>query len=441
MKILITESQYRRLLNKKYLKEQRVADLGPKKTTNTSGSPSFLQQPNASALIGTPTTNFLKNKFGGESTTFREPLGNPKKNVNVNGKIIPAQNDTHYWDGSTWVEKSVQNVDKWRSVPSGFAPAEYNEYLTKLAEINKIYSKVTSLNSAESTGVNLKPIANLKRNGVTKIRPFDAKSDAIEELNSIYYNKKYPLGLTNTQKKELLSKLDATNKYYDDQLKSLYGDPRINRGDYFATMHSQQIKGREIDIQSQKESALKSITSQYNYWYDKKEAEEFDWITVIGFAMYLCPYTAPFAPYVSAAQRLYKAAKAYDSGDMRTAALETLFVLLPFGKFGKTLKTANLMNAVDKLVLGKSLETAEINVLKQLTSNSSVIKSELKAGADALLKQVPESAKKEAVKWTDTLINKAYSEAQGQLNGYNALKDKLKEEGKKQDLKSKLAQK
>jgi hypothetical protein len=46
MKILITESQYRRLLNKKYLNEQRVEDLGPKKPTNTSGSPSFLQQPN-----------------------------------------------------------------------------------------------------------------------------------------------------------------------------------------------------------------------------------------------------------------------------------------------------------------------------------------------------------------------------------------------------------
>ena len=241
MKILITESQYRRLLNKKHLNEQRVADLGPNKPTNTSGSPSFLRQPNVSALTnalnGTPTTTFYKNQFGGESTTFREPLGDPKKNVKVNGKTIPAQNDTHYWDGSTWVEKSVQNVDKWRSVPSGFVPEEYNEYLNKLQEINKIYPENSKLsfNSAESTGV--------------KVSPTSAKQQAINQLKSIYYNKNYPLGITNAKKQELSSKLNTVNKYYENQLKQLYGNSNINRGDFSATMHSQQIKGGVLQIQ------------------------------------------------------------------------------------------------------------------------------------------------------------------------------------------------
>jgi hypothetical protein len=426
MKILITESQYRRLLNKKYLNEQRVEDLGPKKPTNTSGSPSFLQQPNASVLNNIPTTPFLKNQFGGESTTFKEPLGDPKKNVNVNGKIIPAQNDTHYWDGSTWIQKTLQNVDAWRSVPSGFLPTEYGEYLKELEKINKIYSsgKKLSLNSAESTGV--------------KTSPADAKTTAINYLNSIYYDKKFPLGISNAQKKERLSKLEATNKYYDDQIKQVYGDPKINRGDTFGAIHSKQVGDRVKGLEYQKKISIDAINSEYGRWFKKKEEEGFDWITVIGFAMYLCPYTAAFAPFLVAGQGLLKAGIAYEEGDMKMAAFETLFALLPLGTVGKTLKSVNLLNAVDKLVLGKSLEVAEINVLNTLTSKSSIIKTELKAAAESLISQVPESARKEAEAWTKAIIDKAFKEGEKQASGYESLKDNIKKGAKEQKLEPKL---
>jgi hypothetical protein len=424
MRILITESQYRRLL-----KEQRVEDL-KLKPTSSSGSPLFLQQPNASALTnalnGTPTTSFLKNQFGGESTTFREPLGDPKKKVTANGRTIPPQNDTHYWDGSKWIQKTLQNVDAWRSVPSGFVPAEYNEYLTKLAEINKIYSskKKITLNSAESSGV--------------KTSPTDAKTQAINTLKSVYYNKKYPLGITNAQKKELLSKLKSNNEYYDNQIKQVYGDPKINRGDTFGAINSKQVGDRVKDIELQKNTSVNAINSQYGYWFEKKEEEGFDWITVIGFAMYLCPYTAAFAPYFAAAQGLYKAGTAFDEGDMKLAALETLFALLPLGTVGKTLKKVNLLNAVDKLLLGTPLVSAEINVLKSLSYNSSLIKTELKTAAESLLKTVPEAARKDAEAWTKAIIDKAYKEGEKQASGYESLKTKLKDEGKKQKLESKL---
>lgn len=410
MRILITESQYRRLLNEQ---------------TTTSGFPYV--KPNASSLLGTATKPFIKSQFGGESTTFREPLGNPKKGVMANGKLLPPQNDTHYWDGSNWIEKTSQNVDLWRSVPSGFVPAEYNEYLNKLKEIDKIYSNKGKipLNSPESTGI--------------KISHNDAKTQAIDILNLVYYNKKYPLGISNAQKKERLAKLSSTNKYYDNQIKQAYGDTKINRGDTFGAIHSKQVGDRVKNIEYQKNLSAKAINSQYGYWFEKKEEEGFDWITVIGFAMYLCPYTAAFAPFFVAGQGLYKAGKAYENGDMKTAALETLFALLPLGSVGKTLKSVNLLNAVDKLVLGKSLETAEIGVLKTLTSNSSVIKTELKVAAESLLSQVPESVRKEAGEWTKAIIDKSFKEGEKQLSGYESLKDKIKQGAKKQKLESKLS--
>lgn len=409
MRILITESQYKRLLNEQ---------------------PEFLSvKPNASSLLGTATKPFIKSQFGGESTTFREPLGNPKNGVMANGKLLPPQNDTHYWDGegSTWIQKTLQNVNKWRSVPAGFLPAEYNEYLTKLAEINKIYSvkKGITLNSAESTGI--------------KTGPIDKKTRATDELLSIYYDKKFPLGISNSQKKERLAKLSSTNKYYDNQIKQVYGDTKINRGDTFGAIHSKQVGDRVKNIEYQKNLSAKAINSQYSYWFEKKEEEGFDWITVIGFAMYLCPYTAAFAPFFVAGQGLYKAGKAYENGDMKMAALETLFALLPLGSVGKTLKSINLLNAVDKLVLGKSLETAEIGVLKTLTSNSSVIKTELKVGAESLLSKVPESVRKEAGDWTKAIIDKSFKEGEKQLSGYESLKDKIKQGAKKQKLESKLS--
>lgn len=418
MRILLSESQYIRLLSKKYLKEQRVSDLPRTASSNTRSS------------IFEPTSEFKQNLYGNQTSDqkkFSEPLGNPKTQVWVKDKFIPPQNNTHYWDGSAWVEKSTQNVDKWRSVPSGFAPEEYNEYLKKLEEINKIFPEnyKLSFNSAESTGV--------------KVSPVSAKQNAINQLKLIYYNKNYPLGITNTKKQELLSKLNTTNKYYENQLKQLYGNPNINRGDFSATLRSQQIKGNVLQIQKERQDAVKSIESQYNYWKEIKEEKGFDWITVIGFALYLCPYTAAFAPYFTAAQGLTKAGIEYDNGNMKAAGLETLFALLPLGTVGKTIKKVNVLNAVDKLVTNQALSTAEIGTLNALSSNSSVIKNEMKNIANSLLEKVPESAKEETKKWTQAILNKAYGEGEKQLSAYEDLKNKLKTSGKKQQLEKKVA--
>jgi len=417
MKILITESQYRRLLNKKYLNEQ------PKGFPNTQ--PTF-----AGTGLFEPKYEYPQNNFGSQTSgqkNFSEPLGNPKKQVWVKDKFIPPQNNTHYWDGSTWVEKSVQNVDKWRSVPSGFVPEEYNEYLNKLQEINKIYPENSKLsfNSAESTGV--------------KVSPTSAKQQAINQLKSIYYNKNYPLGITNAKKQELSSKLNTVNKYYENQLKQLYGNSNINRGDFSATMHSQQIKGGVLQIQKERQEAVKSIESQYNYWKQVKEEKGFDWITVIGFALYLCPYTAAFAPYFTAAQGLTKAGMAYDNGNMKEAGLETLFALLPLGSVGKTVKSVNVLNAVDKLITNQALNTAEIGALNTLSSNSTIIKTEMKNIATSLLDKVPETAKEETKKWVEAIMNKAYKEGEKQLSAYEDIKQKLISGGKKQGLEKKVA--
>ena len=437
MKILITESQYKRIFNEqpRFRKDGTPVLYNanpnyPIAPTLTTGLPNFAQ-PNLQSALNPRLPPLPIKILGNEdnNTKFHEPLGNPKKSVFTNTKMLPPQNDIFYFDGSNWIEKTVQNVDIWRNVPSGFVPSEYNEYLTKLGEINKIYSNKNKipLNSAESSGI--------------KTNPLDAKASAIRVLNNIYYNKKYPLGITNAQKKELAAKLSTTNKYYNDQITQSYGNSNINRGDFSATMHSQQIKGTVFQIQSQQKMAIDAIESQYNYWYNKKEEEGFDWITIIGFAMYLCPYTAAFAPYFTAAQGLIKAGVAFEKGDMKTAGLETLFALLPLGTVGKTLKSANILNAVDKLIAGKSLDAAEVSILKTMTSKSSIIKTELKSVSSSLLDKLPSSAKEEVKEWTKAMIDKAHKEGEKQASGYEILKDKLKEEGKKQDLETKMSKK
>lgn len=358
---------------------------------------------------------------------YPEPLASRKTRVKVRGEYIPAQTDTHYWNTSTWVQKTPQNVDEWRSVPSGFAPKEYNEYLKKLDEINKIYPKDSKIKLPDYSG-----------KGVN-ISPISAKKQAILNLRLIYYNKNYPLGLTRQDKEELLSQLDATNQYYQNQLKQIYGDPNLKRGDYFASQHSKQIKGRETEIKTQQNIAIDNIQSQYDYWKEVKEPEPgFDWITVIGFAMYLCPYTAAFAPYFQSMTGLYKAGVAYDNGDMKKASFETLFSLLPLGTVGKTIKSVNLLNAVDKVISQQTLNVAEVETLNILQKNSSLIKSELNNAASSLLKKLPTEVEEEAKKWTEAMINKAYKEGEKQLGFYDDLKKKLKSGAKEQQLDKKL---
>lgn len=279
---------------------------------------------------------------------FNEPMG--KMNTSVTGKyrMIPPQVNQYYWDPEAknnnkiqqmdrngnityketkgaWVRKTIENVDSWRDVPSGFLPSEYDKALQWVANGG----------------------GNPEYKGKVDIK------------TSPYYHKEYPLGVSkqDLDSRDMLIKAEK-QRHAANIAKQRNPLDVQNRNDTVDPMASQRKTNMTNILYL---DSLKNIDSFYGRYVQTQQesGEGFDWVGFLVTVASFIPVTAPFARVVSGGLGLMKAIEKYEKGDAATAGLELLFTFAP--GVSKLASKANVLNAI---TVGKE-STALKQVLEQ----------------------------------------------------------------------------
>jgi hypothetical protein len=361
-----------------------------------------------------------RKKFKDENPQLQEPES--KRNVSVTcklgGRKIPKQTESHYYDekNDDWVLKSEKNISDWRCAPSGFYPAEYAKYLEETKYLTKPKIKTTSFG------------------GNTTVDPDKEKR---EQILKKYYDANFPFGQPSEKRTEFYTTQKQIYRDRDEKLQSFSKDFQKFDG-MIASMRQEAKRNDTTLIIELSKNSIKNLESQYGYWKAKETDGGYDWITLVGFALYLCPYTAAFAPYFTSATELTKAAESLLKGNYQTAAFETLFTLLPLTKFGQSgVEALSGVKAMQKLATGGLLSQVEKQGLATLGRNSNTIKDELLQASKDLVSKLPEKISNEAEKWTSSVLKKGFSDLEEKLSGYEEIKKNLVDGAKKNDIKEK----
>jgi uncharacterized protein YukJ len=322
MILVITESQYKRLLSEQFKNSQP-----PQNTQSGLGSlPSYNRAPYSQGNEG-----------------FREPLGNPQQFVKGKYKaILPPQNDDYYWDQNketvsnqqfydangkirnknvygkgAWVRKSFENVDQWRDVPSGYLPSEYDEALK--FEKNK-------------------------------------KKDISGRSNNYnpYYNKDYPLGISSTQK-QLQDRMIQQRKQ-EEKNRQLQNYEYSKQHATIDTMIPQsEFQKRGVSNAQMMLNDINNIKKKFGEYKQKQKKDNFDWVDFGLLIASMIPVAAPYAAVFKTIIGLSKAINKFNQGKNYEAGLELIFAAFP--ALGKAVSQSDLIN------IGKSARVGSRNLL------------------------------------------------------------------------------
>ena len=447
------------------------------------------------SLNGKPSRPAPNRKQDGNYTKYNEPLGSPDKRVKGKYKeSLPPQTNQYYWDvnaktdnssntNGNWIKKSEENVDKWRDVPAGYLPSEYekalewgrNEQQRQRDQAKKGNENLANPRASESTAMAKD----------YKMQKFTNNY----KLNNPYYHEEFPLGIdsaaysaynksvsdTATQRKNLIdplqfkatslramggganynmkddgvsmgygknlnlkSELDRDYGYRNDIYKKKnFNEEEINKIenqiaqiDAVFTQYQtvvDQIYGHYITQELQKqrqEDAQRKRDQEQNS--KNKEAEGYDWFGFLLTIAELIPPTRPFAMAINVGVNLIGAAKKYESGDTLGAGFDVFLMCVP--RAAKALGGANALNLIK---VGK-----ESKALKQvLENNIDTYFTEIK---NQMSKVITNGTREALVNNTlDAIVKKIKSETLGEFSAKNALKTTInKIDQKNKELKS-----
>ena len=280
---------------------------------------------------------------------FNEPMG--KMNTSVKGKYrtIPPQVNQYYWDPEAknnnkiqqmdrngnitykettgaWVRKTLENVDSWRDVPSGFLPFEYGMALKWVADGG----------------------GNPEYRGKMSIKA------------SPYYHKDYPLGIS-VQDLESRDKLLKANKDREaaNKIKKLNPLDVVNRNDTVDPGKFERERNLENILYKESVKNIDDFYGRYKQTQQESGEDGYDWIGFLVTVASFIPVTAPFARVVSGGLGIMKAIEKYNKGDAASAGIDLLFTFAP--GVSKLASKANVLNAI---TVGKE-STALKQVLEQ----------------------------------------------------------------------------
>lgn len=356
MKIIITESQYKKLLSTKKIKpkiirgkffhkgkikeqvqnqltqNQKLAQqqgFGPVSKeyadelarTNKIRPPDFskptldLTNPNDVRTLPNYTP---QDKI--KDPRYVEPLS--KTSVFVKGKYkdkLPPQTNDYYWEiGKGWVAKTVANVGSWRDVPPGYLPSEYESALA-WEKRRKETTRKPNEKSAESTLIN-KPVSSGEN-------PF--------------YNKDYPLGIT-TSNKQLHKNLQ--DKYYQSQKDKTMNAPSSPDIGY-ETRRKFELSPL---LQKEKENYIVKLNEIFGAYKPPKVKEDTStrdaWLDFLSIVALALPVAREISLLIRGGIGLYKATNAYEEDKIIKAGAELLFAFFP--EISSVAKNANLLNLI-----------------------------------------------------------------------------------------------
>jgi hypothetical protein len=322
MILIITESQYKRLLSEQFINSQT-----PQNTQSGFGSlPSYNRAP-----------------YSQGNEDFREPLGNPQQFVKGKYRaILPPQNDDYYWDQNketvsnqqfydangrikyknvygkgAWVRKSFENVDQWRDVPSGYHPSEYDEALKFLKNKKK-----------DTSG----------------------RSDNYNP----YYNKDYPLGLTSAQRKLQDSMIQQRKQEEKNRQLQNYEYSK-QRASIDTMIPQSEFQRRNVNASQMMLNDINNIKKKFGEYKQKQKEDNFDWVDFGLLIASMIPVAAPYAVVFKTVIGLSKAINKYNQGKKYEAGLELIFAAFP--------SLAKFVSLSDLMTIGKTAGIGSRNLL------------------------------------------------------------------------------
>lgn len=405
-KILISESQLIEII-KRALSEQYTP---PQK--QTFGTPSAYQQTGFGPRYTPP---FDWQVYEKEYEAFNEPSASPFFSKMGKYREIPAQTNKYFWDptveGETtqqqmdgqgrvfnkkiqtkgaWVVKSVKNVDSWRDVPAGYLPADYD----KAVAWNEAQKKYPRQFGQESTQVNVN----------------------LPNIKNPYYNKNYPLGTT----PDIAAIRDLEAERIRQAHKAKFSPPPPGADNTYGMM-TKYRQGVQASLDKMRDHQIDRLNASYGFYYDKiVDDESFldqNWVTVLRFALYVIPFTAPYAKYINMGLDLIKAAQTLEQGDVAKASIESLFAIISITPLKAALQNVNLKNGLVKLASSSgALSEAETMALKQL--NPKDVAKAIGSTAQKALSQfgVSQPVSKQIVQYTENASAKYLSDVEKSIS-------------------------
>ena len=433
------------------------------------------------SLNGKPSRPAPNRKQDGNYTKYNEPLGSPDKRVKGKYKeSLPPQTNQYYWDvnaktdnssntNGDWIKKSEDNVNKWRDVPAGYLPSEYekalewgrNEQQRQRDQVKKDKENLINPRASES-------ISMAK----------DYKMEKFKnnyKLSNPYYHEEFPLGIdsvaysaynksvsdTATQRKNLIdplqakattlralgdvnnisipktkdnismgydkinlnlkSELDRDYGYRNDIYKKKnFNEEEINKIEnqiaqidaVFAQYQTvvDQIYGHYISQEIQKQRQEDAQRKRDQEQNSKNKEEGYDWFGFLLTVASFIPVAGEFAIAYNIGINLAGAVYKYEKGDMAGAGFDVLLSCVP--GVGKVLGGKNALNLIK---VGQ-----ESTTLKQVLENN--IDTYFTAVKNQMSKVITNGTREALVNNTlDVIVKKLKSNTIGEFSAKKAL--------------------
>jgi hypothetical protein len=432
------------------------------------------------SLNGKPSRPAPNRKQDGNYAKYNEPLGSPDKPVKGKYKTsLPPQTNQYYWDvnaktnnasntNGDWIKKSEENVDKWRDVPAGYLPAEYEKALE--------WGRNEQQRQRDQAEKDKKNSANPRASESTAM----AKDYKIQKLknnykpSNPYYHEEFPLGIDSaayssynkaasdsaTQRKNLIDPLqfkatslralgdinNTTMNMKDDGVSMGYGknlnlkseldrdygyrndiykkknfnqdeinkiENQIAQIDAVFTQYQtvvDQIYGHYITQELQKQRQEDAQRKRDQELNSKNKEEGYDWFGFLLTVASFIPVAGEFAIAYNIGVNLASAVYKYEKGDMAGAGFDMLLSCVP--GVGKVLGGKNALNLIK---VGK-----ESTALKQVLENN--IDVYFTAVKNQMSKVITNGTREALVNNTlDVIVKKLKSNTLGEFSAKKAL--------------------
>lgn len=327
---------------------------------------------------------------------FYEPLGKVDKFVvgkyrGSDRGMLPPQTNKYYFDNQQgrWVVKGLNNVNNWRDVPAGYYPPDYPKAL-------EMEEKIKWSNKERENRYVMSQRAYATDPKYKGPPPF-ANRDLV--FFNPYFQKKYPLGLPQEE-------YEAINNYarhMRNEIEKLYRSLSPNEERRFLDNYGPPkgyVSERDRKIK-ELQSQLEEAQNLFGYYVEQqpKNSSGFDWL---GFSLTLAsllPVVGPAAFAANLGINLVRAAKAMSENKPFEAGLHLLFAAVPTAS--STLRGINVFKLINGTATAAEKTVAE-QILKQNASSwfqgaKGIITREVEALGSPFLAKVGDNATKKFV--------------------------------------------
>ena len=301
---------------------------------------------------------------------FNEPLGKPERAVpGKYKKLLPAQTNKYFYDPNLEVKTPQKVLNQ--------AGKTVNQTVTKKG--GWVIKSLANVDSWRDVPKGYYPPDYPKALQWDKQQEQNSNSSSSESTavniqtlkrKNPYFRPEFPLGNSQEAIRMYDAQIDAKQKEAE-QISKGYKEP-VPGSDHFANVDLKNQEKRESLIRQAINADIDKINAAFGRYVEEQKAkgeEGYDWVGFLLTVASILPVVGQAAMVVNVGYNLVSAYRAYENGDYTQAGLNVLFAVLP--QVSSYLKGVNPLNIVAK-------GGAEaVNIEKYLAQNASKFFTEI----------------------------------------------------------------